>query len=447
MISPVDYFTQLLCHDSDHCVAFDKNHRPYSSSQLRADITHCTSRLANNSHQTYLLYADNSYHFVVNFLSLLILQKNVTLTANNKPEWLSSIDDAYDVKIIDNASVSDINSDHFLGSTHSSNNHFPITIPQDLTSTIRFYTSGSSNQPKAISKSLHQLLLEVETLEHTFSQSIEQSVFIASVSHHHIYGLIFRLLWPLFYKRGFYAEILLYPEQLQALTERHGNLCFVSSPAFLSRLDPQLPSIQLQQCFSSGSLLGHNAANKSKEQLGLYPTEVFGSTETGGIGYRTQANENSNWTAFSGISFNTLNSGLTELLSPYIDQSMTLDDKIDLVSQKHFQLLGRIDRVVKIEEKRVSLDAIEKTIKQSEWVDDVKVIVLERKRTILAAVVSLASQEEHSQLSKADLTKQLKNQLQLKFEAVAIPRKWRYLDQLPYNSQGKLPVSALEALF
>ena len=52
-----------------------------------------------------------------------------------------------------------------------------------------------------------------------------------------------------------------------------------------------------------------------------------------------------------------------------------------------FRLLGRADRIVKIEERRVSLDALERALREDTEVDDVRVLVLPGQREQLAAVV------------------------------------------------------------
>ena len=51
-----------------------------------------------------------------------------------------------------------------------------------------------------------------------------------------------------------------------------------------------------------------------------------------------------------------------------------------------FELLGRADRIVKVEERRISLDAIEARLRESEWVDEVRLVALPGRRVLLAAV-------------------------------------------------------------
>ncbi|GAA0208672.1 AMP-binding protein [Kangiella japonica] len=443
----------LFEQDANHLVAFDQESR-YTVSDFQQHLSQALNELQQQPYQSYLLFANNSYHFVVNFFAILLLQKDLVLTANSKTDWLESIRGSFEAIISDSSINKDThgNHSHCIEVTHFLTAEAPkgkLEIPDHSNSVLQFYTSGSSSQPKAIAKHFSQLMLETSNLEQLFGHSVTGCNFFATVSHHHIYGLIFRLLWPLLHKHPFHTNILLYPEELVAVSEKHSNICLISSPAFLSRHDKNLPDVVLTQCFSSGSLLSAEAAKMSHSQFKLYPVEVYGSTETGGIGYRTQANNNAVWQQFPGVRFVASEAGAMTLHSPYIQQPERLDDKIHQLTEDRFELLGRLDRVVKIEEKRVSLDAVEQALMQSPFVREAKVIVLQQTRTFIGAVIEL-SEEGLSYLqlhSKRSLNLQLKESLISTFEAVAIPRKWRYFERLPYNSQGKLPTDTLISLF
>lgn len=438
---------QLLSSNSEHLVA----HSQGEHLDLPRFLTHVSQAIANLeqvSEQSYLLFAHNTYEFSVNFIALLILKKDIVLTANHKVEWLDSIQQAYQATISDQAISGDIPSDHYLTASPDLE-LLKDSIPDVFTSQIQFYTSGSSSKPKAVQKTLDQLLLETATLEQLFGESVADTEFFATVSHHHIYGLIFRLLWPLLYRHPFHADMILYPEQLVALYQSQSDICLISSPAFLSRHDQTLEHITLNQCFSSGSLLSPASAKLTYQQLGIFPVEVFGSTETGGIGYRRQNKGNTRWSLFSGVTIETEASNKAVLHSPYLSHPQPLDDLIEMDGDEHFYLLGRTDRVVKIEEKRVSLDALEAALKESPLVNEAKVVVIQDKRTFIGAVIELTEKGQSYLNSnpKHSLNQTLKSALIDTFEAVAIPRKWRYFERLPYNSEGKLPLSTLTALF
>ncbi|HEY9030682.1 MAG TPA: AMP-binding protein [Kangiella sp.] len=438
---------QLLLQNHSYNVAYDKN-QVYTHAQFLNDVSQCVANISELPHQSYLLFTDHSYNFAVNFIALLILQKDIVLTANNKPEWLAHIQSNFDATIGEVSLDSALPSKHFSShiTDHSLDN---LVVPNTLNSTVVFFTSGSTSEPKSISKSINQILTEVSVIQSVFGSSVTQCKFLSTVSHHHIYGLIFRLLWPLLYRYTFYAEIVLYQEQLKSLCHTKNNICLISSPAFLSRQDLNLGTVSLKQCFSSGSLLSHTAAQTTHHQLGIFPAEVFGSTETGGIGYRNQKNSNDVWTLFPDITIKKQANQPAILSTPYLNQTILLDDDLELISDHQFKLLGRMDRVVKIEEKRVSLDAIEHTLESSPYIEQAKVVVLQHHRTFLGAVIVLSKQgrELINQHDKKYLNQLFKSQLAETYEAVAIPRKWRYLECLPYNTQGKLTLEQLMGLF
>lgn len=59
------------------------------------------------------------------------------------------------------------------------------------------FTSGSTGAPSAIVKRMRQLTREVEALQAAFGDQLEGTQVHGTVSHQHIYGLLFRVLWPL----------------------------------------------------------------------------------------------------------------------------------------------------------------------------------------------------------------------------------------------------------
>jgi acyl-coenzyme A synthetase/AMP-(fatty) acid ligase len=126
-----------------------------------------------------------------------------------------------------------------------------------------------------------------------------------------------------------------------------------------------------------------------------------------------------------------------------------MGDAVELVDSEHFKLLGRIDRIVKLEEKRISLDRMEAILVDCELVDQVKMVVLQGYRTVLGAVCILtkAGQAKLAQYGRRELSNELKEYLAVYFDRVTLPRKWRYVADFPYNTQGKITQTALAELF
>lgn len=333
----------------------------------------------------------------------------------------------------------------------------PWTAPAGDFAALVVHTSGSTGAPQAIHKRLSQLTCEVATLEQQFGAALDQADIIATVSHQHIYGLLFKVLWPLAAGRAIHAHSVIYPEQLAAaLSERACVL--VASPAHLKRLpehlDWQPAAAQLRAVFSSGGPLTPEAGAAAARLLDCTPTEIYGSSETGGIAWRRRRpGDGGAWEALPGVAWRSDASGHLEVRSAHLDTSdwVRLADRVDPAGHGHFMLLGRSDRIVKIEEKRISLDAIEAALVAGGMVLEARVVICpagEGARQSLAAfaVLSAAGRTLLDAHGKPALNKHLKAQLAGVVEAVALPRRWRYLEQMPINAQGKTTHAQLLSL-
>lgn len=320
------------------------------------------------------------------------------------------------------------------------------------------FTSGSTGEPQAIPKRISQLITEVQILERTFGNNLHNQKLYATVSHNHIYGLLFKVFWPLYTDRPIQAESLNWPEELAAVSEK-GNFILVSSPAHLKRFAQSdlLGSVKgkITAIFSSGAPLDRETALSIAQLLGHAPYEVYGSSETGGIAWRQRTAGNpESWTPLKGVQWriNQENSTL-EIQSPHLYDSnwLQMADIIVPEGENRFLLKGRVDRIVKIEEKRVSLTAIEKALLASSLVKDSKVILVdmpETKRQRSAAFVVLNAEGKRFILGngRLALNRFLRQKLSTAFEPVTLPKIWRYIDALPINSQGKTTYADLLAL-
>ena len=94
--------------------------------------------------------------------------------------------------------------------------------------------------PKPVAKQLLQLQLEIATLEKQWGKQLAHAAALATVSHQHIYGLLFRLLWPLSAGRCFHSDCYINPETL-VKGARGAAAYWIASPAHLKRLDQGSP--------------------------------------------------------------------------------------------------------------------------------------------------------------------------------------------------------------
>ncbi|WP_368563826.1 AMP-binding protein [Pseudoxanthomonas sp. UTMC 1351] len=317
---------------------------------------------------------------------------------------------------------------------------------------LMVFTSGSTGEPVAIEKKLHQLAREVEALQAAFGADLGDATVHGTVSHQHIYGLLFRVLWPLAAGRAIVPRTF-FPEDMAAALARRDSV-LVASPAHLRRMPEQLDWASLQgrvrAVFSSGGALPAESALAAKRLLGVAPTEILGSSETGGIAWRRWNGEQPAWRALPGVHWR-VERDVLEVRSPHLPQDdwWRSQDRAEADGQGGFRLLGRADRIVKIEERRVSLDALERQLAEHEYVRETKVLSLAGTRSTLAAVVvpNEAGWQCLHEIGRRGFSLQLGQHLANSQDAVTRPRRWRFVEAMPVNAQGKPTEAVLTALF
>jgi acyl-coenzyme A synthetase/AMP-(fatty) acid ligase len=127
-----------------------------------------------------------------------------------------------------------------------------------------------------------------------------------------------------------------------------------------------------------------------------------------------------------------------------------MGDRVAFDASGGFELLGRADRVAKIEDKRVSLSEIERRLLAHGYVKDVVAVALEDDaRQYVGAVVELsaAGLEELSRRGTRAINMALRSSLRGSIDPVALPRAFRYPATIPVDAQGKRQVAALVDLF
>jgi 3-hydroxymyristoyl/3-hydroxydecanoyl-(acyl carrier protein) dehydratase len=226
---------------------------------------------------------------------------------------------------------------------------------------------------------------------------------------------------------------------------------WVASPAQLKRLDERTAwddIARLSAIFSSGGALSAEVARQIEQRSGQQVVEIYGSSETGGIGWR-RTTAGAIWTPFVGISL-TNKEGRCQLHSPFLTEASPyrLDDRIELHDDGRFTLSGRLDRIVKVEEKRLSLDELEQTLQQSSSVVQAHTLLLTDRRDRIAAVIVLteSGKTRLQQQGRAAVIRQLRAQLMHSFETVVLPRKWLFMEALPLSPQGKIDNTMLRQL-
>jgi len=403
----------------------------------------------------WLIHCEDSWHFLLAFVASLQCNKEVMITANVSPGYLSEIrgstpfftdlelaggmENSFHVPSLLNKK--DEGADSEFSSINSENAYF------------NFFTSGTTGAPKLIQQRLKEFETDNKNILDKWGDEFFTRKICATVSHHHIAGFLFSLLLPFTAGIPFRRSMIRMPEELQKFSD--AEYFIITVPAFLKRaVEMEIPlNLKLKSpcILASGGFIFPDLAQKTFEVFGVWPWEMYGSTETSGVGWRRQ-NEGPMFTPFPNCELSVNEDNCLVVKSPYIKTKtgyFETADMVKLLPDGRFILMGRIDSVVKIEEKRISLPEVEKRISDTGLVSDVCVIKLEDSRQYLAAALVFNSKgkEKFDGLEKNEINKFWRENLLQFFENVVIPKKWRYVDSLPADPQGKKKKEDIERLF
>ncbi|WJF91333.1 AMP-binding protein [Paraburkholderia bonniea] len=422
--------------------------------------------LRDTTPQRYALCLDDPFDFACALFALFACGKQPVLPASASPAYLAVLQESLGAfeAVITDASLP-------LLCPNAGRDALPIEVRSfgaiDARAQLTLYTSGSSGTPKPVSKTLAQLDAEVRMLEAQWGGLMGDAVVLGCVPHHHIYGLLFRLLWPLAAGRPFDRALCVEPQQVGARLADCGAGVVVATPAQLARWPlasgfaawPHAP----RAFFSSGGPLAADTAQIYHARFKAAPFEIFGSTETGGIAWRRQDLAQA-WQLLPGVSAEQGEHGALRVRSPHLAHESWhgTDDAVTFDDDGRFHLTGRLDRVIKLEGKRVSLPELEGRLTLHPYVAHAAIAPLapvtsrassERLESVtrqrVGAIVVLSAEGNAALLAdgRVALSRILRRHLAGYFDHVVLPRHWRFLLALPLDARGKLPASLVAGAF
>lgn len=421
----------------------------WSLAHLRHDVALLTDQLQRHGGERWALCFENSYLFLVALLATLSAGKTPVIPGHCRLALLEE-QRALFHGVLSNK-VPGWQGIHIVVNSANSAEPLAVSLPEIAPDqVIELFTSGSTGRPKQVTKSIAVLEKEAQLLATCFADRLVGCRVVASVVPLHLYGLTFRILLPMTLGLPLHAAMLSYPEQLAALGHQHRYL-FVSSPAFLKRLDPNLTAPPVSMLLCAGGLLAWEEATKAQRWFGLSPDEIYGSTETGVLAWRYRLRDNTPWLAFPDVRI-TADNGAFHVHSPLIADpgGLPLHDLLQFDDDGRFQLKGRQDRVVKIEEKRISLSEVEQRLMAEDGILDACALALTRAgRQCVGVVVVLDETRDRAWQNgnRKALEKAWRRALMPWLEPVAIPRYWRAIDEIPVNSMNKRVYAQLQELF
>ena len=439
----------VLCYEN---VWSDKKYKTWKD--FLVDSAKMRAFILKNPNDDWILHCEDYWYFLCTFVALLQCNKRILLTQNISESFIEEIktpgvEFLTDQNAPDSTSIADL-----IENSETPDEKFIRNLPvlnADETR-ILMYTSGSTGKPKAVPQRMTEFEADNAFIISKWAKEFTSRKLVTTVSQHHIYGFLFGSSLPFTLGVPFRRTRVTFPEEFETLNDE--EYMIIATPAFLKRtieVEEKLP-LKNPWIFTSGGACTPEVASRTETVFGFCPLEVYGSTETSGIAYRQQNKDGLKFTPFDNAKLWLGDDGCLRIVSPYIKnpEGFATADLAEFFEDGRFILKGRSDSIVKIEEKRISTTEVENRLLESGLVSDVKVVALQNEiRQYLAAAIVLNAEGKKK---FADTEKYLINRwfhdfLMQFFENVVLPKKWRFVDALPVDVQGKKHKDEIIAMF
>jgi len=310
--------------------------------------------------------------------------------------------------------------------------------PADQETAALFFTSGSTGEPKVIRKRACQLFrqmeLEIEWLGMTSGLKVS-----SMVPPFHILGFVYGLFLPMLCNGSTsYLHGAAPAKWIDQIADVGPDLVLgvPSNYRFLvNSLDRTLPKALYM---SSGAPLPPAVDKDFLDTTGQALTQMYGSTETGGIAKRQGFGP---WLPFPGLKWDVRGEdGRLMVYSPWQEQpdQWTITDDLAERFEGGFRLTGRADSVVKVGGKRFSTNEIIQIVEAELPVEAAVVVGYERFGENAIALFATAAPQKG--LVEQDIRLLLAQNL----APFKVPRTIRVLDDMPYLSNGKVDSKRLQ---
>lgn len=452
----------IMCYEDTYSSKKYKTWKDFlaETAKMRAYINSKTA-------DQWILHCEDYWYFLVTFVALLQCKKEVALTQNIAENFMNEVRNDSNEFLTDQkagassrpTSIQDI----IESSPAPSEDEIRATPEINSEETrILMFTSGSTGKPKAVPQRMKEFEEDNAFIISKWAKEFTSRKLVTTVSQHHIYGFLFGICLPFTLGVPFRRTRIEFPEEFEKLTD--DSYIIIATPAFLKRTVEAEEKLPLKNTwiFTSGGAVSEQLAVDTNRVFGFCPLEVYGSTETSGIAYRQQTKDKLVWTPFDNAKVWKGDDGCLRIISPYIKnpEGFATADLVEFIDGGNgdtenekghrFLLKGRSDSIVKIEEKRISMTEVENRILETGLVNDVKVIALSNDiRQFLAAAIVLneKGKAQFDGKKKFDINKYFHDFLMKYFENVVLPKKWRYLEKIPVDVQGKKHVDEIRKLF
>jgi acyl-coenzyme A synthetase/AMP-(fatty) acid ligase len=421
----------------DRALAWENGH-PITYRRFLSEVAALADQLPEKP--TVINLTDDRYRFLVGFAAALVRGQTTLFLPSRAPHALAQIAREYGNSYCladDQETVEGLPTCHIpKGERSVAQNARVPQIPVDHTAVVAF-TSGSTGSPRPNPKAWGSLVavarstgarLELKTSDHM--------IVVATVPHHHMYGLETTIMLPIQHGMAFHVGRPLFPEDVRsALAEVPSPRILVTTPLHIKACVTactRLPPVEF--ILSATAPLPVSLAKQAETLLETSVYEVYGFTEAGSVATRrTIAGDT--WHVLDGITLRQ-KSDRCYLQAPYLVEPIPFPDLVSLQGPQQFVLHSRGADLVNIGGHRVSLGDLNHKLNEIEGVQDGVFFLPDETGTsvtrLTAFVVAPGKAAEH-----------ILSALRTVIDPVFLPRPLHLVPNLPRNETGKLTREAL----
>lgn len=412
-----------------------RGREPITRRQFLSDLGALGARLPDRPF--VLNHCEDRYHFLVGLAAAALRGQISLFPSNRAPAVLSQLERDYpgmyclsDQAAPEEAALMEVCAYDSQGPAPLAAE--PAFAPEQVLAIA--FTSGSTGVPKRYPKRwgafVHEARIAGQRLQ---LNPADGGQVLATVPAQHMYGFVYSVIMPAQWGYAIGAERPFYPEDIRrAMAARAQPVILVTTPVHIRAcvLDG-VDLAPLDFILSSTAPLDGALAARAETLYGSDVQEFYGSTETGAIASRRQA-QGEEWRTFDDIRVAGTDEGF-RIEAPYLPEPMILGDQVEVRNAREFLLHGRNTEIVKIAGKRVALGDLNRTLLAIEGVVDATFFLPSadddvREPRLTAFVVAPGRTRE-----------QILDALRERIDPVFLPRPLRLVTVLPRNATGKLP--------
>ncbi len=425
--------------DPDGAIAYSDG-ASHTRAECLAHIAALASELPERP--TALNLVQDRYRFLVTFAAALVRGQTTVLPPTRAPQALAALARQYPASycLSDGPdTIVGLPSVRYTPPAEPSQDLRIPRIPLERTAVLVF-TSGTSGVPRANEKTWRALTLVAHyTATRIGLAGMPGATVVATVPHHHMYGLETSIMLPLQCGLACYTGRPLFAEDVRlALTRVPAPRVLITTPLHLRAClleGTRLPPLAFILCATAP--LSRACALEAETRFDAPVYEIYGCAEAGSMATRRTVAGDS-WQTLAAIRL-CREADQDMLEAGYLPRRIPLPDHITQLGAERFILHGRPAEEVNIGGRRTSLADLNHHLNAIDGVRDGAFFMPPDGQALVTRLVAfVVAPEQTVEAVLAALRKRI--------EPAFLPRPLYRVDSLPRNETGKLPHAALSAL-